>query len=135
MDKLSLWREKDLFNYLKETTKDLRLMEDTYSRWDCITDEDKEVIELKCRRTHYPTLLIEKKKFDAIVEKAKEVGYRPVYINTTPKGIYKWYLDEEEIEWKVEHRHPATTAFGNRTRVAKEVGYLEVNKGNKIYEN
>lgn len=123
---IKYWKEKNLFEFLRAYAPDLRTMEDTMSRWDCISDDKEYVIELKCRRTHYPTLLIEKKKYDALIEKAGELGYKALYINSTPNGIYVWHLsDVDEPEWKIENKHPATTAFGNTRRVEKEVGYLK----------
>lgn len=129
---ISVWREKDLFAFLQNKMTDLTMMEDTMSRWDCISDRKKLVIELKCRRKHYDTLLIEKKKFDALMLKAEQIGYRPMYINSTPQGIFGWYLDKVDIEFKVEHKHPATTAFNNKGRVPKEVGYLSIEDGVKL---
>ena len=127
------WKEADLFAWLKENEfSDLQLMEETYSKWDCITDVRESVIELKCRRAHYPTMLIEKKKYDAVVARAEELGYSPLYINSTPQGVFVWDLDTVDVEFKVEHKHPATTAFGNRQRVPKEVGYLDVENARKI---
>lgn len=131
---VSRWREKELFEFLKSRRKDLELMEDTYSRWDCISESGKFVAELKCRRKHYPTMLIEKKKYDALIVRAEELGYKPYYINSTPDGVWFWDLSEVSIEWKVEHKHPATTDFGNRTRVAKEVGYLDIKDGKLLKE-
>lgn len=120
------WKEKDLFAYLKlHHYPDLHKVEDTYSRWDCISKD--RVIELKCRRTHYPTMLIEKKKYDALQLEAKKLKHKAVYINSTPRGIYKWLLDDNlPIEWLIEHKHPATTSFGNRNIISKEVGYLDI---------
>lgn len=136
MVNINNWKEKDLFAYLKtHHSPELGKIDETYSRWDCISKD--EIIELKCRRVHYPTMLIEKKKYDALqLEASRHKNYKAVYINSTPKGIYKWVLDSTlPIEWLVEHKHPATTAFGNRSIVAKEVGYLDVTKASTLYSS
>lgn len=80
-------REKELFEYLKRYLTDLRLADDQYSKWDCVSDRHKFLIELKSRRTHYDTLLIEKPKYDSLVQRAEAVGYSPLYVNSTPRGL------------------------------------------------
>jgi len=127
MKSFSSFKEQDLFEWLKEGhMPDLALSGYQFSKWDCISDKEEGLIELKCRRKHYPTMLIEKKKYDAMLTVANNLGYTPVYINSTPEGIYSWNLAAIDIDWKVETKHPATTAFGNRMRVPKEVGYLDI---------
>lgn len=118
--------EKELFEFLKGLDDSLVMMKQKYSRHDCVSEKHKSVIELKCRKKHYDTMLIEKKKYDALVAKAEALGYTPYYINSTPEGIYSWNLNDIEINWKIENKHPATTSFGNRMRVEKEVGYLDI---------
>jgi len=56
-----------------------------YEKYDCIIPGG--VIELKCRRTHYNTLRIEKVKYDAIINNEK-----PYYICSTPEGIFGFNL-------------------------------------------
>lgn len=126
--------EKSLFETLQKKIPDLTFAEHKVSRWDCVSHERQAIIELKSRRTHYPTLLIEKKKYDALIDKANEVGYKAVYINSTPKGIYCWVLNEMDIEWNIETKYPATTSFGNTKRVPKEVGYLCITQSKIIKE-
>ena len=119
--------EAQLIKYLKESHyPDLIKAKNKYSRWDCIDNTNKLIIELKCRRRHYDTLLIEKKKYDAILNRANELGYTPLYINSTPKGVFSWDLGVQKIDWNIEFKHPATTAFSNRKVVSKEVGYLDL---------
>lgn len=53
--------ENLLFNYLKNKYwNDLKLSTDEYSSWDCFSSSTKTRIELKCRKTHYKELMIEK---------------------------------------------------------------------------
>ena len=125
--------EKELFTYLKNMyLADLTFAEDSMSRWDCVSDHSKVRIELKCRRTHYDTLLLEKKKYDAMIESVKGSGYRPLYINSTPKGIYSFDLSEIKPKWIVNNLNPATTDFSDNGKVYKEVAYLELDKSTKI---
>ena len=113
-------REVDLFNILKICfMTDLEKSDDQYSRFDCFSTKWKMDIELKCRRTHYDELLIEKDKYDALILRAEKFGTRPFYINSTPQGIYAFNLEElKDIKW----------------RVVKEVGFLPIHSATKLNE-
>jgi len=125
--------EQELFTYLKvKYLSDLTSAEDSMSRWDCVSDYSKVRIELKCRKTHYNTLLLEKKKYDAMIQSVKGSGYRPLYINSTPKGIYSFDLSTIKPKWVVNDLNPATTDFSNNKKVFKEVAYLEIRESVKI---
>jgi hypothetical protein len=81
--------ELELFQFLQTYyLRDLKKSTNQFERNDCVSDQARLVIELKCRRTHYDDLLIEKKKFDALVSQAKGLTYSAAYINSTPRGIY-----------------------------------------------
>jgi hypothetical protein len=118
--------ELELFEILrKNLLPDLKKSDKQFSRFDCESESAKLHIELKCRRTHYDDLLIEKKKFDAIVERADEIGFAPCYINSTPQGIYAFNLHKVQVTWE-NHPMPATTDFGNAQLVEKAVGFLPI---------
>jgi hypothetical protein len=120
-------READLFEYLKsELYPDLVKSEGIYDSFDCISQQAGHYIELKCRHTHYPTLLIEKMKYRKLITQAAERDLIPFYINSTPQGIYSFDLMEvPEPEWFT-HRMPATTEFARNNKINKLVGYLPV---------
>jgi hypothetical protein len=126
-------REQELFDWLKvEYFPDLEHSPNEYDGFDCITAENKMFIELKSRHTHYPTLLIEKKKYDFLLEKSSVLSYNPYYINSTPEGVWSFDLnDMPELEW-AEKRLPITTEFTNTSYTMKVVGFLPVEKGNKL---
>lgn len=125
-------REKDLLEYLRTSVyPDLVKSEGTFDTFDCISQEHKAYIELKCRATHYPTLLIEDKKYRKLMYHAAELGLNPFYINSTPEGIYSFNLTNiAEPEWFV-HKMPVTTEFSNRSKVDKLVGYLDIEEAVK----
>ena len=124
-------KEAELFEYLKENVyPDLEMSTDKFSRWDCFSPTTRHRVELKCRKKHYPTLLLEKKKYDAMIEKTKGIE-KPIYINSTPEGIFAFKLDELQMQWEVNHKNPATTYWGG-ARVPKEVTYLEISKGKTL---
>ena len=39
-------------------------------------------------------LIIERKKYDSLMERSTTYGTIPVYINSTPKGVWGFYLQQ-----------------------------------------
>ena len=114
---------------------DLEKSESQYSRFDCFSAKWKMDIELKCRRTHYDELLIEKDKYDALIARAEKFGTRPFYINSTPEGIYAFNLQEfTDIKWEMKGGLPKTTDFYDNRRIVKEVGFLPVAQATQLNE-
>jgi hypothetical protein len=120
--------EETLFNLLK--TKLIPDLEktDQYNPTDAFSTQRKKSYELKCRRADYSDLLIEKMKWDYLIQKD-----RVYYINSTPKGIFSFNLKKiNEPEWVV-GMMPKTTEFENNNKIPKVVGYLDIYKdGNDI---
>tara|TARA_R110002050_G_scaffold293969_4_gene451201 strand:+ start:2987 stop:3376 length:390 start_codon:yes stop_codon:yes gene_type:complete len=126
------WKEKDLFEYLQENyMADLVKAKNPMSRWDCYSPMYKKRVELKCRKKHYDTLLIEKKKYDAMIEESMKHADEPVYINSTPEGVFVFNLLDIEPEWETNFRNPSNTYWGGG-RVAKEVAYLRLDDAIRI---
>jgi len=120
-------KEQDLFDHLKSGYfPDLTKSEGVFDSFDCISEENKYYIELKCRHTHYPDLLIERSKYVRLVD---EAGFRvldPWYINSTPQGIYAFNLSRvPEPAWS-ERWMPTTTEFANTSKKMKMVGFLHL---------
>jgi hypothetical protein len=120
-------KEADLFEYLKgKHFPDLYKSEGMYDSFDCISDDKKSYIELKCRHTHYPDLLIEHSKYVRLVD---EAGFRvldPWYINSTPKGVFAFDLSRvPQPAWE-ERWMPTTTEFANTSKKIKLVGFLKL---------
>jgi hypothetical protein len=127
------WKEQDLFNWLKENIyKDLVKSKNQMSRWDCYSPQFKHRIELKCRTKHFDSMLLEKKKFDAMLSECEKHLDIPIYVNSTPRGIYFLNLLQIEPDWETNFRNPATTQFSNTNRVSKEVTYLRIESQNII---
>jgi hypothetical protein len=81
---------------------------------------------MKCRRTHYPTLLIEKKKWDYLADIRARTGARTLYINSTPQGVYQFDLGAiNEPKWLLKAL-PAKTDFPNGEKIMKECGFLDI---------
>ena len=126
------WKEEDLFNWLKEFVYfDLVKSKNQMSRWDCYSPKFKHRIELKCRRKHYPTLLLEKKKYDAMIFETCKHLDDAIYINSTPEGIYSFNLHDIEPIW-VEKKLRATTEFANNSIITKEVCFLNIDEATEF---
>ena len=126
-------QESDLFDLLKNGfISDLKKSEDQFSRWDCVSHKFQYRIELKCRKTHYDTLMLERDKYFALILSYVETGYKPLYINSTPKGVYVFDLSELNPEWTTDTRMPKTTDFENNNRVEKTYTMLEIKNAKKI---
>lgn len=119
-------KEEDLFNYLLKTVyPDLVKSRRQFSKWDCYSPSTTHRIELKCRGTHYDTLIIEKIKYDALILKARDNFDIPIYINSTPKGIYRFNLFNINPVWQTRYLKKTTT-FSNNNKVPKEIALLPV---------
>lgn len=127
------WKEVDLFNWLKENVYlDLVKSKNQMSRWDCYSPNTGHRIELKCRKKHYDTLLLEKKKYDAMINESTKHFDTPIYINSTPEGVYSFNLFFIKKDWEVNYLNPATTQFANTNRIPKEVTYLKITEAKKL---
>lgn len=128
-------KEQELFEWLKLShLPDLEKSANTYDGFDCSSAEYKMFIELKSRKTHYPELLIEKMKFDFLIEEANKLGYSPWYINYTPEGVFAFNLTSpfvSKIDW-AEKWLPSTTEFANKNNKMKMVGFLRIESGVKL---
>ena len=127
-----MWNEERLFDWLKEFVYfDLVKAKNQMSRWDCYSPKFKHRIELKCRRKHYDSLLIEKSKYDAMIFEAGKHMDIPIYINSTPEGIYSFDLHQIEPEWIFKSLR-ATTQFANNKNVLKKIAFLDIEEGIKL---
>ena len=125
--------EKDLFDWLKlNIYKDLVWSRNQMSRWDCYSPKKKHRIELKCRKKHYPDLVVEKPKFDAMLEECNKHNDIPVYINSTPEGVFIFDMRTHNGIWEL-RRMPKTTEFSQRQFIVKEVGYFYIDQSSFIY--
>lgn len=124
----SIETETELFTYIKDNyIPDLELAKDKYSAYDCFSKDNKMVIELKCRRSHYDTLFIEKMKYDKLIALGCEVRY----VNSTPKGVYSFNLNTLEPKW-VDRTMKKQTDFSNNNKVVKKVMELKVSSAFKM---
>lgn len=124
--------EADLFTYLKSRyMSDLEKASHEFDYHDCQSDTTKRHIELKCRHRHYDELILEKDKYDALMQQAERLGYTPWYINSTPQGVYGFNLKIIKMTWTL-RQLPATTTFNNPQTISKTVTYLKISQGAKL---
>ena len=125
--------EKTLFNYLKNKYwNDLELSTDKFSVYDCFSHSTKTRIELKCRKTHYKELMIEKSKYYYLVKKYIQLNEIPLYINSTPEGIFAFDLRTINPVWITDKIMPKTTERNTKTKIQKTYGLININEGKKI---
>lgn len=126
------WTEEKLFQYLKDNYyPDLVKSTDAMSRWDCYSKIHNHRIELKCRNKHYDDLMIEFKKYKFMLDICSAYVEIPMYINSTPEGIYRFNLKTMNPKWQVKNLRK-TTHFSESHRIKKKVGFLPINKADKL---
>jgi hypothetical protein len=126
--------EQELFDALRdEYYPDLIKVADEYSNFDCVSDREDLYIELKCRHAHYDDLLIEKFKYTNIMEQANICGKIPIYICSTPSGVWEFNLDTIKVKWQDKDNLPKTTEFEDIEKVVKTVGFLPISRGKKLF--
>ena len=126
--------EQSLYELLRDNMYEdlVRVSNDEYSVNDCWSQEHGVYIELKCRRTHYASLMLEKLKYDRLVDEANKIGMLPLYICSTPQGIYEFNLELIPIKWEEMCDLPATTEFANQERVTKTIAMLPLDLATPI---
>ena len=118
--------EAELFNYIKgRYLEDLVKSEHPYDYHDCTSTLYRLHIELKCRHTHYEDLIIEKDKYEALVQQAERLGFTPFYVNATPQGIYAFNLRKITVKW-ITKTLPLETKYKDQVLVDKTVALLPV---------
>lgn len=98
---------------------------------------DRYMIECKVRDTFYPTLLLEKKKYDALKKKAIESDAKIIYICVTPDGAFCFNLDKlinADTIW-LKEPHWKSTQNKSAGKVIKSVFYINIEQGKRISYN
>jgi Holliday junction resolvase len=127
----STMTEQGLFDYIKATyLEDLEKSEHVYEYIDATSNGYRLTIELKCRHTHYDELILEKDKYESLVNRANDLGFTPFYINSTPKGIYAFNLRIIKVTWTTK-RLPSSTV-DNGPAIDKEIALLHIDKAVKL---
>jgi hypothetical protein len=90
------------------------------------------IVEMKIRDSHYPTLILESKKYHSLMKlKKKELEVFPkvsvLYINATPKSTYLFNLDKVDIKWEI-GKFNKTTVHSRTHKINKKITYLNVDE-------
>jgi hypothetical protein len=119
--------EQQLFNLIKSSIIPDLIQTDQFNPADATSKEYNLTIELKCRNSHYSTLLIEKKKYDKLI-----LNFKCRYIVSTPLGIFSFNLKKiPEPVW-INQKLPNTFYFDKPELTLKQVGYLHINQSKNI---
>lgn len=125
-------QEQQLFDYLTDCCyPDLVMAKNKMSRWDCYSPSTYHRVELKCRTKHYDTLVLEKKKYDAMLEVCTKNLDLPMYICSTPKGVYRYNLFQIKPNWESGY-FKKTTNFSNNNYIPKMVTMLPISEAEKL---
>lgn len=124
--------EPELFYKFKEHyLPELKVAIDTYSPFDAICHKAKVVVEFKCRRAHYNDMLIEWPKYEKLLNRAADRGYKPIYVCSTPLGCWAWDLTYLDLHW-FKKELPRQTDFNNNTPVVKQIAYISLDDGSYL---
>ena len=96
-----------------------------YSRYDAIGKTPKGfpcVIEMKFRTKYYKSKMMEKYKYDALMDLSEDVV--KLYFVNDPKGNYMYWLDSMDMPEPVERYCPDTTLW-TKKRLIKKVYLLK----------
>ena len=127
--------EDTVIDLLNKAQYNFEKMDSKFSRYDAFDADLGIMLEIKCRKKHYPDTMLEKMKYDWNKEFAAENGFEFLYAVTMPsdKGVKLYVfnpiaLEEEEsydFKWHTK-KLPANTAFNGSRWIDKEVGYLHI---------
>lgn len=116
-------------------------MNDGISGYDCLVTRinaktkkqvKRMIFEVKVRYKHYPTLLLEKLKFDKLSKLVKDKSTGIYYVNFTPACTVVFDLLKLNAEGKIlfeQQEHNRQTADKSLGKVLKEVAMLDVSHG------
>ena len=76
--------------------------------------------------------MIERKKYYYLVKKYIQLNEIPLYINSTPYGIFAFDLRTINPIWITNKQMPKTTEFNTITKVEKTYGLININQAKKI---
>ena len=71
-------------------------------------------------------------KFDFLMLRADKYNTKPIYINSTPKGVWSFRISLLVAPTWEDRRMPITTDFSNNNMIIKQVGYYNVSLGKDL---
>jgi hypothetical protein len=120
---MDIENEQELFNYLKAAyIPDLEKSKGRYCGYDCFSKSMRCIIELKCRKIHYDTLVLEKIKYD----KLKSYNCKVLYVNSTPKGIFVFDINTVSVSWQTKILPQKTDLHIFKKEITKELAMIDI---------
>lgn len=114
--------EQDVLNIINKKFKtSFKLVSDEYSSYDA--EEDRYILEIKNRRSYYPTKIIEIYKMVANYQKSQLLDKVFLYVVSDEKGIYVFNINkniDDIVRLPVTKKHqPVNTDFGSDKKIIK----------------
>ena len=106
-----------------------------FEHYDCVgtTPKGKDcVIEFKFRKTYYDTKILEKYKYDALMNLPYDIV--KLYFVADPKGNYLFWLNDLDLKEVTTMLLPDTTLW-TKAKVSKEVYLLKEDQASIIQKN
>jgi hypothetical protein len=134
--------EAKVIDLLNKAQYNFEKMDDKFSRYDAFDPKLGIMLEIKCRKKHYPDTMLEKMKYDWNVEYAEENGFIFMYAVSMPhEGGHRLYVfdpkimddDGYDFKWHTK-KLPASSEFGRSQWIDKEVGYLHIDDASLVLE-
>lgn len=117
----------------KEYIPDLTSAEKSNSHYDAISFQMNTIVELKCRKSHYDNLMLEKIRYERLLTIAARENMGCLYIVSSPQGVWSFdLLSINEPIWKTKSLPSKTAWSKNRKMIDKKVGYLSIYEGTNI---
>ena len=76
-------------------------------------------------------MLIEWPKYETLLNRAADRGYKPIYVCSTPLGVWAWDLTYLQLKW-IKKALPKQTDFSNNNTVVKQVAYISLEDGSYL---
>lgn len=121
-DFLSTLNEAELIKLLQ--TKLIPDLEDTseFNRKDGYSASTDVVFEFKCRRRHYDTILMDKSKYEALMQ-----SKRVRFVVSTPEGIWSWNIKKlKNLVWEQRELTASTWYYREFPTSIKTVTFLDI---------
>ena len=135
--------EAKVIDLLNAAQYNFEKMDDKFSRYDAFDPKLGIMLEIKCRKKHYPDTMLEKMKYDWNKEFAEENGFEFYYAVSMPhEGGHRLYVfspsameeeDKYDFKWHTK-KLPSNTSFSGSRWIDKEVGYLHIDDAFVVIE-
>lgn len=121
-------KEKQLFNLIKTKLINDLQPTDEMNHKDGYSPKLDMSIELKCRKRHFDTILMEKKKYEELIRFSKGR-----YIVSTPEGIFSWNVKKmKNLVWEEMYLPTTTMYYRVVDRELKTVTMLNIKDAKNI---